>query len=70
MDSLTNITATIKQALREHEVSDVLSVVTGNFVGLIVALAEQGGADPDKEIFIDGTPGRSITIHAKKGGAA
>lgn len=41
-----------------------LSMITGLFVSLLTAVAESGGADPDKEIRVDGQGNRNITVHA------
>lgn len=70
MSALTDMGDAISRALVECPASDVLSVITGSFVGLTIELIRQSGNDPDKEITIDGGAQRDITIHAKKGGAA
>ena len=64
MTTTADITDTIKRALRDNPAQDVLSIVLGNFVGLVLALTEQAGHDPDKTITINGAPGRDVTIHA------
>lgn len=58
--------AAIEMALDECSPADVLSVLTGAFVGLTVELARRQGHDPDVQIKIDGGTSRDITIHAKK----
>lgn len=70
MSALDELGAAVETALDEHPVSEVLSVLLGCTVGLVIALARNNGADPDKQITIDGGDGRDVTIHAKKGGAA
>ncbi len=72
MTTTKDITDTIKRALRDNPANEVLSVVLGNFVGLMLALTEQAGHDPEKAITIKGAPGRDVTIHAaasQEGGA-
>ena len=58
--------AAIEQALDEAPVSDVLSVLTGAFVGLTVELVRREGHDANGEIKVDGGNQRDITIHAPK----
>ena len=70
MSALDQLAQAVDAALDECEVSEVLSVLLGCTVGLVIALARDRGADPDKQITIDGGTSRDITIHAKKGGAA
>lgn len=51
-------------ALDECPVHDVLSVLTGSFVGLAVELVRRAGEDTQKAIVLKGGPERrSITIH-------
>lgn len=57
----------IERALEEAPASDVLSVLTGSFVGLTIELLRRQGHEPDRDIRIDGGPNRDITIHAPKG---
>ena len=64
MTSTDDITRTIQAALSDNPTVDVLSVLLGNFVGLVVALTEKQGHDPDRAIRIAGRPGRDVTIHA------
>ena len=52
----------------DNNVSDVLSVLTGVFVRLCVELVRRNGADPEKQITLNGGDSRDITIHPKKGG--
>lgn len=54
------------EALVAQSPRKALSLITGNFVGLLRAAAKQAGQDPDKEIYVDGGTSRSITIHAHK----
>lgn len=68
MSALDDIGKAIKLALEECPTADVLSVITGTFVGLTVELCRRNGHDAAKQITIDGGANRDITIHAKKGG--
>lgn len=61
--------ASIEQALNEAPVSDVLSILTGAFVGLTVELVRRKGHDLNLPIKVDGGPNRDITLHAPKGPA-
>jgi hypothetical protein len=56
----------IESALDEAPVSDVLSILTGAFVGLTVELVRRQGHDVREEIKVDGGNQRDITIHAAK----
>lgn len=56
----------IRQALAEAPVADVLSLLTGAFVGLTLEVIRREGHDADREIKVDGGPNRDITIHAPK----
>lgn len=58
--------AAIEQALDEAPVSDVLSILTGAFVGLTVELVRRQGYDVSLPIKVDGGPNRDITIHEAK----
>ena len=65
MDLSDKITEVVCDALGTHSQMDVLSALTTNFVGLVVAMLESQGQDPEKPITLDaGSTGRSITIHA------
>ena len=64
--SIEKLGAAIEQALDECSVSDVLSVITGAFVGLTVELVRRQGHDASKAITVDGGENRDITIHAAK----
>lgn len=66
MSDLEKMSQAITQALKTCPASDVLSVLTGSFVGLTVELVRRSGNDVDKEIKIEGGDGRNITIHATK----
>lgn len=68
MSALEDIGKAIVKALEEHPAVDVLSVITGHFVGLSVELCRRNGHDADTQIMLDGGTNRDITIHAKKGG--
>lgn len=56
----------IELALEKAPASDVLSVLTGAFVGLTVELVRRKGHDMTLPIKVDGGPNRDITIHAPK----
>jgi hypothetical protein len=56
----------IEQALEEAPVEDVLSILTGAFVGLTVELVRRQGHDVSQPIKVDGGPNRDITIHPPK----
>lgn len=53
-------------ALVDESPALALSVLTGHFVGLTVALLTAQGHPDDREIFLDGGTSRDITIHKKK----
>ena len=61
-----NLGAAIARALDEAPVSDVLSVLTGAFVGLTVEVVRRQGHDVSKEIRVDGGQQRDVTIHPEK----
>lgn len=65
-NALEKLEAAIHLALSEESVSDVLSVLTGAFVGLTVELVRRQGHDMSNEIRVDGGQQRDITIHAPK----
>lgn len=64
--AIANLAAAIEKALDDAPVSDVLSVLTGTFVGLTVELVRRQGHDVTKEIKVDGGHNRDITIHTPK----
>lgn len=66
MNALDNIVDAIKRALEEVPVADVLSVLTGAFVGLTVEVVRRQGHEAEKTITVDGGDKRDITIHAGK----
>jgi hypothetical protein len=66
MSAIKRLDETIRQALAEEPVADVLAIVTGAFVGLTVELVRRQGHDVNKEIKVDGGTQRDITIHAPK----
>lgn len=70
MTALDEMAKSIERALDECSVSDVLTVITGMFVGLSEEFVRSQGYDASETITIDGGDQRDITIHAKKGGAA
>ncbi len=65
--AIQKLCAAIESALDEADVSEVLSVLTGAFVGLTVELVRRQGHDVSKQITVDGGKNRDITIHAVKG---
>ncbi|HDR8991461.1 hypothetical protein [Burkholderia vietnamiensis] len=66
MSAIEKLGAAIEAALDEAPVSDVLSVLTGAFVGLAVELVRRHGHDVIQEIKVNGGQQRDITIHAPK----
>lgn len=56
----------IEEALDEAPIGDVLSVLTGAFVILAVAVCKQQGHDTNLPITIDGGEQRDVTIHPPK----
>ncbi|MBN3833655.1 hypothetical protein [Burkholderia sp. Ac-20344] len=66
MSAIEKLGAAIESALDEAPASDVLSVLTGAFVGLVVELVRREGHDAAREIKVNGGPQRDITIHAPK----
>lgn len=67
MSKLDDIATAIENAIDEEPMSEVLSAVTGCFVGLLEGLAKQKGFNPDESITVAGGPHRrDITLHATK----
>ena len=66
MSAIEKLGAAIELALDECSVQDVLSILTGSFVGLTVELVRRQGHDTKKQITVDGGNQRDITIHATK----
>lgn len=66
MSAIEKLGAAIESALDEAPAADVLSVLTGAFVGLAVELVRRAGHDTGKEIKLDGGSSRDITIHSPK----
>jgi cob(I)alamin adenosyltransferase len=64
--AIDKLGAAIELALAEAPVSDVLSILTGAFVGLTLELVRREGHDVSKEIRVDGGRQRDITIHTPK----
>lgn len=58
--------AAIEHALGVAPAADVLSVLTGAFVGLTVELVRRQGCDVSLPIKIDGGTSRDLTIHPPK----
>ncbi|MCA8321199.1 hypothetical protein [Burkholderia cepacia] len=66
MSAIAKLGGAIESALDEAPVSDVLSALTGAFVGLAVELVRRQGHDVAREIKVNGGQQRDITIHAPK----
>ncbi|WJN78750.1 hypothetical protein [Burkholderia anthina] len=66
MSAIEKLGGAIESALDQAPVSDVLSILTGAFVGLTVELVRRQGHDVALEIKVNGGPQRDITIHAPK----
>jgi len=62
--ALSNLGTAIELALAQEAASDVLSVLTGAFVGLTTELVRRQGHDESKKIKVNSGGGRGITIHA------
>lgn len=67
MNPIAQLGQAISDALDAAPAADVLSVLTGAFVGLTVELCRRQGHDTDREIKVDGGKQRDITIHPPKG---
>lgn len=65
-NSLDRLADAFDKALDDQSVEDVLSVLTGAFVGLVVEVARRNGGDGSLSITIDGGDQRDITIHPVK----
>lgn len=66
-DAMERMAAAIEKAIGEAPIEDVLTIVTGTFVSLTIALMRHYGHDPNLPILIDGGPkNRDITIHPPK----
>lgn len=70
MSAKYDISQAIGKALAQYAADDVLSAITGHFVGLTVELCRRKGADVSLPIHIDGGAQRDITIHPGKRPAA
>lgn len=68
MSTIEDLGNAIDRAIDDCDVGEILTLLTGVFVGLTVELARRHGADTDKQITIDGGKSRDITIHAPKNG--
>lgn len=66
MSAIHKLSAAIELALDEAPVADVLSILTGAFVGLTIELVRRQGHDVSKQIKVDGGQQRDITIHPPK----
>jgi hypothetical protein len=65
-NAIDNLRAALDRAINEEDTCDILSVITGSFVGLTIELVRLQGHDQTKEIFLDGGQQRDITIHEEK----
>lgn len=65
-NDLNKLSDAIAQALKTHPAADVLTIITGCFVGLTLELVRRSGNDVEKEITINGGKQRDVTIHAPK----
>ena len=65
-NAIDNLRAALDRAIKEEDTCDILSVITGSFVGLTIELVRLQGHDQTKEIFLDGGQQRDITIHEEK----
>jgi hypothetical protein len=66
MSAINKLGQAIEDALEGAPVADVLTVITGAFVGLTTELVRRNGGDLSLAITIDGGANRDITIHAPK----
>lgn len=67
MSASNDLGDAIGLALDKYPVADVLSVITGAFVGLTVELVRVNcGNEIDKPITVNGGAQRDITIHPPK----
>lgn len=65
-DADSKFIAAWEEYVEASRMTDVLSIITGLFVGLVVGLAEQANSDMSKPITIHGGKERDITIHPPK----
>jgi hypothetical protein len=56
----------ITTALDNADISDVLALLTGTFVGITLEIVRREGGDTGKLIRLDGGENRDITIHEPK----
>lgn len=66
MTPIEKLGQAISDALDEAPAADVLTVITGAFVGLTVEMVRRAGHDISKPITVDGGKQRDITIHGPK----
>ncbi|ARV17371.1 hypothetical protein AEP_00409 [Curvibacter sp. AEP1-3] len=67
LSALDKLGVAIEQALDAAPVSDVLSILTGAFVGLTLEVVRRQGHDVNLPVKVNGGTNRDITIHAPKG---
>jgi hypothetical protein len=65
-EAIDKVAAAVEDALADESPQEVLAFLIGSFVGLTVELARRNGANPSREIKIDGGKSRDIAIHAEK----
>ncbi len=70
MTPIEKLGQAISDSLDEAPAADVLTILTGAFVGLTVEMVRRQGHDIGKVITVDGGKERDITIHAPKGSEA
>lgn len=58
------IKGALKQLVADHGAHAALSLLSGQLVSLVGAIAEVKGEDPDKEIVLEAYGFRKVTIHA------
>lgn len=66
MSRIEALAQAISDALDEEPAAEVLTVITGAFVGLTVEMVRRAGHDISKPITVDGGKQRDITIHGPK----
>lgn len=66
MSPIEKLGQAISEALDKAPAADVLTVITGAFVGLTLEMVRHAGHDVSSPITVDGGKQRDITIHAAK----
>lgn len=70
MTPIEKLGQAITDALDEAPAADVLTIITGAFVGLTLEVVRRAGHDTGEAITVDGGKERDITVHAPKAVAA